>query len=130
MMSCPKYVLWDSPKNDAKFGRTDTNEEAVCTYIAIEGVCIMTFEENLRRLTAEATDASQREIADAISIKFGSPTHRLIAELGIYARHLETWTCDAEEIGDVRPLRDLLADAAMTLSIQARLASARICGNR
>lgn len=82
------------------------------------------FERKLERITAAAIEASQQEIALAFDIKFGSPTERLIGELGIYARHLASYTCDEEEIGNVRPLRDLLADAALALSIQAKLGTA------
>lgn len=83
-------------------------------------------ERKLERITAAAIEASQQEIALAFDIKFGSPTERLIGELGTYARHLTTYTCDEEEIGNVRPLRDLLADAALTLSIQAKLGTAAL----
>jgi hypothetical protein len=84
------------------------------------------FEETLSRITTAAIEATQQEIALAFDVRFGSPTQQMIGELGLYARHLATWTCDEEEFGNVRPLRDLLADAALTITIQANLGTAAI----
>ena len=80
-----------------------------------------------RRLTAvakQAIEETQQAVESALTIRYGSPTQRLIAELGVYARRLATWTCDAEEIGEVRPLRDLLNDAALHIAVTSNLASA------
>lgn len=74
----------------------------------------------VERLTNSAIEESLGEIERGLSLRFGSPLQKLIAELGQYARHLQTWSCDAEETGDVRPLKELLNDAALTLHLQSR----------
>ncbi len=40
---------------------------------------------------------------------------KLAEECRRYAEHLRIWTLSAEEIGEVRPLRELLADVAQAL---------------
>lgn len=77
------------------------------------------FEARVARIGAEAISESIAETADQVTILYGSPTQRLVAELGLYARHLRTWTCDQEDFGAVRPLRELLNDAALTISLQS-----------
>lgn len=39
-------------------------------------------------------------------------------ELRLYAEHLRTWTLADEEVGNVRPLKQLLSDAAAALTKQ------------
>jgi len=78
-----------------------------------------THERRVERIAREAIVNSLQAIEDAMVIKYGSPLDALTTELRLYAKHLRTWTCDTEEFGAVRPLRDLLADAALTISLQA-----------
>jgi hypothetical protein len=44
----------------------------------------------------------------------------LAAECRLYAEHLRTWTLSADEVGEARPLRDLLRDVAEALSPDRR----------
>ena len=77
-----------------------------------------TFEKELDRLTKQSIEASLREIATALDLRYGSPTAKIVAELRLYVAHLRTWAFDTEEFGAVRPLRDLLNDAALIISLQ------------
>jgi hypothetical protein len=82
------------------------------------------FDRKVQRIVDNAIEESLEEVASAVTIRFGSPTQRLIEELGVYARHLRTWTCDKEDIGAVRPLRELLNDAALFITIHCNVVSA------
>jgi hypothetical protein len=54
-------------------------------------------------------------IADRVLNEFHA-TDTLADELSIYADNLRTWTLADEEVGNVRPLRELLRDASRALT--------------